>query len=233
MQTGHFAEDLTIDPAILDDNRSGDVEQAQTTPTTTIAAAIPRRIPVEHSRSPVRDAHRHSRQHDPKRPVQVGRLPAKISKVSVVVDNRPKKRASRSTPELGRKNVSLPTFRAQFSALPVEERLQFLSWLFEGALSHCLHTPPRRDTAPTSRSQHTSQNAQTVDAGLTPSSRKGLPWCEEEGRLLVKLREEENLAWSEVTKRFGQKFTGRSQGSMQVYWSTKLRKQQPCTAKNV
>ncbi|CAG8205534.1 unnamed protein product [Penicillium salamii] len=221
IQAGHFAKDLTIDPAIPDDNRSRDVELAQTTPTTTIAAAIPRRIPDEHSRSPVRNAHHHSRQHDPQRPVKVGQLPAKISKVSVVVDNRPKKRARWSTLELGRKNVSLPAFRAQFSALPAEERLQFLSWLFEGALSHCIHTPPRRDTVPTPRSQHTSIIAQAIDAGL--SSRKGLPWCEEEARLLVKLKEE-NLAWSEVTERFGQKFRGRSQGSLQVYWSTKLRK---------
>ncbi|CAG7923607.1 unnamed protein product [Penicillium olsonii] len=223
MHTGNFAEDLAIDPAILDDNRSRDVELAQTTPTTNIAAAIPSRIPAEHSRSPVRDAHHHTRQHDPRRPVKVGQPPAKISKVSVVVDNRPQKRARRSTLELGRKNISLPAFRAQFSALPAEERLQFLSWLFEGALSHCIHTPPRRDTVPTSRSQKTSINAQAIDAGLT-SSRKGLPWCEEEVRLLVKLKEEENLAWPEVAERFGQKFRGRSQGSIQVYWSTKLRK---------
>lgn len=223
MQTGHFAEGLTIDPAILDDNRSRDVELAQTTPTSTIAAATPRRIPAERSPSSVRDAHHHSRQHDPKRPVKVGQLPAKISKVSVVVDNRRKKRARRSTLELGRKNVSLPAFRAQFSALPAEKRLQFLSWLFEGALSHCIHTPPRSDTVPTSRSQHTSMNGQAIDAGLN-SSRKGLPWCEEEVRLLVKLKEEEDLAWPEVAERFGQKFRGRSQGSIQVYWSTKLRK---------
>ncbi|CAG8135378.1 unnamed protein product [Penicillium olsonii] len=188
IQAGHFAEDLTIDPAILDDNRSSDVELAPTTPTTTIAAAIPRRIPVEHSRSPVRDAGHHSRQHDPNMSVKIGQLPAKISKVSVVVDNRPERRARRSTLELGRKNVSLPAFCAQFSALPAEERLQFLSWLFEGALSHCIHTPPRRDTVPTPRSQHTSMNAQPIDAGLT--LRKGLPWCEEEARLLVNLKEE-------------------------------------------
>jgi hypothetical protein len=45
----------------------------------------------------------------------------------------------------------------------------------------------------------------------------------EEGRLLVKLREEQNLAWSEVLKHFTQRFPGRSKGSIQVYWSITLK----------
>jgi hypothetical protein len=149
---------------------------------------------VKHSRSPVRDSHRHSRRHSTRRSAKAGRLPTKISKVSVVIDNRPKSRASQATPELGCKNVSFPTLRAQFSALSVEERLQFLSWLFEGALSYCLHRPPRREKVSTSRSQHAGESAQAGEIGCTPSSRKGLLWSEEEIRLLVKLREEENLA---------------------------------------
>ncbi|KOS44611.1 hypothetical protein ACN38_g4460 [Penicillium nordicum] len=40
-----------------------------------------------------------------------------------------------------RSSVSYPTVRAQFSALSVEDRLEFLSWLFEGALSHCISRP--------------------------------------------------------------------------------------------
>lgn len=233
-ETGHFPEDPTIDPAILNNNTSRDLEHAQTTGTTPVAAAIPGRMSVEHSRSPVRDSHRHSRRHDTRRSVKAGRLPAKISKVSVVIDNRPKSRASQSTPELGCKNVSFPTLRAQFSALSVEERLQFLSWLFDGALSHCLHRPPRREKVSTSRSQHAGESAQAGEIGCTPSSRKGLLWSEEEICLLVKLREEENLAWSEVTEKFSQKFPGRTQGSIQVYWSTKLGKRQSLpTAKSI
>jgi len=50
------------------------------------------------------------------------------------------------------------------------------------------------------------------------SSRKGKPWALEEGRLLVKLREEQNLAWLEVLRHFTQRFPGRSKGSIQVYW---------------
>lgn len=44
-----------------------------------------------------------------------------------------------------RSSVSFPIVRAQFSALPVEDRLEFLSWLFEGALSHCISTPLSTD----------------------------------------------------------------------------------------
>jgi hypothetical protein len=47
----------------------------------------------------------------------------------------------------------------------------------------------------------------------------------EENVLLVNLREEQNLAWPEVTRLFAQKFPGRSKGSLQVYWSTTLKNQ--------
>lgn len=36
---------------------------------------------------------------------------------------------------------SLPLLRSQFLDMPVEERLQFLSWLFEGSLQRCFPTP--------------------------------------------------------------------------------------------
>jgi hypothetical protein len=60
-----------------------------------------------------------------------------------------------------------------------------------------------------------------------------LSWSDEEADLLVKLREEEILSLPEVTERFGQKFPGRSQGSLQVYWSTKLGKRHLSTIQDV
>jgi hypothetical protein len=65
-----------------------------------------------------------------------------------------------------------------------------------------------------------SPSTELVDAQHTPYMRKGLLWSEEEVSLLVKLREEQNLAWSEVTRQFAQKSARRSKGSIQVYWST-------------
>ncbi|QQK41887.1 MYB-like [Penicillium digitatum] len=51
--------------------------------------------------------------------------------------------ASRSNKGLHRRSsVSFPIVHAQFSALPVEDRLEFLSWLFEGALSHYISQIP-------------------------------------------------------------------------------------------
>lgn len=54
--------------------------------------------------------------------------------------------------------------------------------------------------------------------------RIGLPWSVEENRLLLEARGEGNLAMPEVIKRF-ENFPERSKGSIQVHWSTKLRKQ--------
>ncbi|KAJ5981937.1 hypothetical protein N7451_012037 [Penicillium sp. IBT 35674x] len=82
-----------------------------------------------------------------------------------------------------------------------------------------------QDEVSTPRSEHTNTSAGMAGAKCARSSRKGLKWSAEEDRLLVKLREEEKLAWPEVTKRFGQVFPGRKQGSLQVYWSTELSKQ--------
>lgn len=55
-------------------------------------------------------------------------------------------------------------------------------------------------------------------------SRKGKPRSMEEERLLVKLREEQNLSWSEVIEQFEGKFPGRSKGSIQVFWSTTIKR---------
>ncbi len=56
------------------------------------------------------------------------------------------------------------------------------------------------------------------------SSRKGMPWSPEENKLLAELKGEKGLPWSTVTKLFSAQYKGRSQGSIQVYWSTNLKK---------
>ena len=89
------------------------------------------------------------------------------------------------------------------------------------------------DTTPVPSSQHASVDAKSVNMGRAPCSRKGLSWSDEEIDLLVKLREEENIPWSELTEQFGQKFPGRSQGSLQVYWSTKLGKRPSSPVRNI
>ncbi|CAG8092239.1 unnamed protein product [Penicillium salamii] len=236
-QTGDLPNDTAIDPAILDDHHFSAMEQTQATESLPDVATCPGRSSAENSRFSDKDASFHGRQHKPKRIVKSGRQPSKINNVSVVVESRPKTRTGRPSQGVSGKNVSFSIVRAQFSALSVDDRLQFLSWLFEGALSHCLTTPSSTNDAAASRciskqdedmapkSTHLGTRAEIIDTEHTRSSRKGLRWSVEEDHLLVKLKEKENLAWSEVFKRFGQKFPGRSEGSIQVYWSTTLRKQ--------
>ncbi|GIC84197.1 uncharacterized protein Aud_000011 [Aspergillus udagawae] len=69
------------------------------------------------------------------------------------------------------------------------------------------------------------ERAPTLDSSNMPhlSSRKGMPWLAEEEDLLVKLRREQGLPWSDVVKLFSEKYSGRTQGSIQVYWSTHLK----------
>ncbi|CAG8019175.1 unnamed protein product [Penicillium salamii] len=236
-QTGLLLKEAAIDPAILDDHHFPAMEQTQATEPLPDVATCPGRSSAENSRLSDKDASFHGRQHKPKRIVKSGRQPYKTNNLSVVVESRPKSTTGRPSQGLGRKNVSFSIVRAQFSALSVDDRLQFLSWLFEGALAHCLTTPSSTNDAAASRSisnqdenmtpksKHLGKGAEKIDGEHTRSSRKGLRWSVEEDHLLVKLKEKENLAWSEVFNRFGQKFPGRSEGSIQVYWSTTLRKQ--------
>ncbi|KAJ6004599.1 hypothetical protein N7540_012968 [Penicillium herquei] len=134
----------------------------------------------------------------------------KTNKVSVVVDNR-----------LDRKNNSFLATRAQFSALAIEDRIQFLSWLFEGAVSYCTSLPsnPNDVSTPGSPSdqdkllspvlKESGLNGEAHHTGNAAPSRKGLKRLEEEDSLLKRLRLEQKLPWSEVYREFSQKFHGR------------------------
>ncbi|KAI2735145.1 hypothetical protein DTO013E5_9486 [Penicillium roqueforti] len=216
--------DATIDPAILGDYHFRDIEQTPARKDTDVV------VPSRSSDKTVR-----GRSMRPK--MKPRRQWSKINKVSVVVDNRHVNRTGRSTRANGPVKMSFSILRDQFSSLPVEEQLQFLSWLFQGALSQCLHASSSADGASAlgsiSGEEETSTpppaqpfaGANVVDIQHPGSSRKGLPFIPEEDRLLVKLRKEDALTWSEVIKRFSRKFPGRSKGSIQVHWSTTLRKQ--------
>ncbi|KAL4899377.1 hypothetical protein BDW74DRAFT_171554 [Aspergillus multicolor] len=102
--------------------------------------------------------------------------------------------------------------QSQLTSLPLDDRLQFLSWLFEGALSRCM---------PGTTCPEMEQNP-VVCRGVQRRSRKGMPWSAEEADLLVKLRKDEGRTWSEVVRLFSKEYPGRSQGAIQVFWSTTL-----------
>ncbi|KUM61395.1 hypothetical protein ACN42_g5710 [Penicillium freii] len=222
--------DATIDPAILGDYHFRDIEQTPASKDTCDVVA-----PSHSSDKTVRGR---SMRPNSQRALKPGRQRSKVNKVSVVVDNRHINRTGRSTRANGAVKMSCSILRDQFSSLPVEEQLQFLSWLFQGALSQCLHASSSADSESAlgsiSGEEETSTpppaqpfaGANVVDI-QHPGSRKGLPFLPEEDLLLVQLRKEDALPWSEVIKRFSRKFPGRSKGSIQVYWSTTLSKQLP------
>lgn len=204
--------DATIDPAIVDDFHFRDIEQTPARKETSDAMA------ARSSNKTVRGRSK------------------RLNSQNAMKPRQQRSQTGRSTRANGPVKMSFSVLRDQFSSLPVEEQLQFLSWLFQGALSQCLHTSTSTDGAsalgfigegPSTPPVQLLPDANLVDIEHPSTTRKGLSSSAEEDRLLGKLRQEENLTWSEVIERFSQRFPGRSKGSIQVHWSTKLRKQLP------
>ncbi|KAI2694603.1 hypothetical protein CBS147333_8670 [Penicillium roqueforti] len=230
-QNGELPNFETIDPAILNDHASAVAEQAQRTLSIAGIATHPEEFPAESIRSQNKVSSLQHRRNS-KGMVDTGCQTSKIKKGSGSRQRHTRNGSARPKKGSGhRQSISFPTVRAQFSALSVEDRLQFLSWLFEGALTRCSSAPSSAAGAsPSSQCDeitdgcdHTSLNTQVVDAEHT-SLRKGLPWSVEEDHLLIKLRDKQNLAWPEVVKQFSREFPGRTEGSMKVHWSTALKK---------
>lgn len=219
-----FPKDFTIDPAILGESRSQSKDQdfAEPVPDCT----------THRARSPIGDCPLSKDDGRPRgkrrRSTGPGRPSSKVNKVSVVIDNRRKENPKRLSRETNTTKASFSTIQAHFSAAVAEDRLQFLSWLFEGALSRCF--PPNIAASSTETTESSSRMENTPSALCF--SRKGLLWSAEEDRLLLELKEEENLTGAEVIRRFDQIFPGRSPGSIQVHWSTKLSKRRSSLAKN-
>ncbi|GIJ84993.1 hypothetical protein Asppvi_003848 [Aspergillus pseudoviridinutans] len=106
----------------------------------------------------------------------------------------------------------------------------FLTFLPDAVDRLPSHVQPR--SAPdrpvcTKRAPHPSSKARAVEKGnvqlaprQTQNPRKRKPWLPEEEELLVELRRNRGLPWSTVTRLFSDQYPGRSQGSIQVYWST-------------
>ncbi|RAL07842.1 uncharacterized protein BO97DRAFT_438042 [Aspergillus homomorphus CBS 101889] len=97
-------------------------------------------------------------------------------------------------------NTSFPALRTHFLSVSTNERLEFLSWLFDGALPRCLvDLDPKmlkdQDQMPACDMDHLSNFHRHCGA-----SRKGKPWSSEEESLLLKLRRYEKRPWSEVAR---------------------------------
>ncbi|KAL2801562.1 hypothetical protein BJX63DRAFT_198520 [Aspergillus granulosus] len=126
---------------------------------------------------------------------------------------------------------SFTALRSHFESLPPDDRLQFLSWLFEGALQRCISEPSlaarkEGEVQATGRSSYRHKIRRNPGArrSIQGTSRKGMPWSTEEKALLLRLRKEEKRPWAEVTRVFSKEYPGRSPGAIQVFWSTTLSK---------
>ncbi|KAL4914954.1 hypothetical protein BDW62DRAFT_133601 [Aspergillus aurantiobrunneus] len=152
------------------------------------------------------------------------------------------KRKARHSDEGARKRSRVPSLsgvdsftalRSHFVSIPIDERLQFLSWLFEGALPRY-----QSDFSPTvckagdvrkasrlslSSSYGIEQDRHDCGEGKV-SLRKSKKWSSEEANLLLELRGDGKRTWTEVTRLFSERYPGRSPGAIQVYWSTTLSK---------
>lgn len=228
-ETRQISITATIDPEILNHYDSPDAGHAIATECIAGSAVGPDENPEEPSRIRSKASPSQRRRRNPKRQMSEKCQSSKTTKSSIAAKRQTKKSSGRH--RMG----SFLAVRSQFENLSVEDRLQFLSWLFEGALSHCVSTPLGAD--PDSSSSciskpgievtydcgSMSSNTELAEAQYTPSTRKGLSWSLGERQLLVKLREQQNLGWPEVVQRFSEKFPGRSKGSIQVYWCTTLK----------
>jgi hypothetical protein len=122
--------------------------------------------------------------------------------------------------ESHRGEASFATLHSHFLSAPPDDRLQFLSWLFEGTLARCIpdlgvdkgideeddHLPPRKHRR--SARQFKPRVAFTGD----------------EDCLLRRLKRQ-NLPWSVIYQKFTEAFPagGRSEAALQTRYSTRLK----------
>ncbi|CAI7640385.1 unnamed protein product [Penicillium manginii] len=137
-----FASYLTIDPAMLEDHHLRPGEQQSTTKSAPTWTTRQAGSSVDNCSSATDGGSSRGGRCQTPKVTDHGRRSSKIQKFSVVIDSRQMGKRGKSSRRPGHQEASLSTILAQFSTLEVEDRLQFLSWLFEGALSRlkmCLH----------------------------------------------------------------------------------------------
>lgn len=220
------ASDLAIDPAMLEDHHCRDGEQQDTTEIAPTCTTHQEEFRADNLPSAENDGRCRGRRCRTRKENDYGRRSSKIQKVSVVIDSHQMGKRRKSTRKPGHQEASLSTILVQFSALRAEDRLQFLSWLFEGALSRCLPGPGEANTKKprTLPSDDVSPSRTESASADSCPSRKRSRYSTEENRLLIQLKGE-GLAWREVIARFDESFPGRSPEAIKVHWSTKLSKQ--------
>jgi len=110
-----------------------------------------------------------------------------------------------------------PVLSAHFLSVTLDARVKFLSWLFHRT-SSCVMARPT--------CEHGNVRSTSPSPPPLGISRKGKPWSTGEKDLLLELRGQ-RLHWPELTSRFSKVYPGRSQGSIQVFWTREGAKHRP------
>jgi hypothetical protein len=226
---GSSAKDvIPIDPAILEEDnvreKNGDKKFALGSPgslhpTSPTSPALHGHAQIIEDSAPVSDANSDTQG-----------LPSKKRLSDKIDCDTPRKQCRKDS--LSPKDQQC-TLYSCFSAAPLHERLDFLAWLLRTGLSESLSAAS--DELPSTRVKTAdpcikpaqSQNrrpraARNRVCRTSTESRKGKPWEPDEIKLLVQLRQD-GLPWSMIARRFEERFPGRSQGTIQVYWSKNLK----------
>ncbi|CRG82661.1 hypothetical protein PISL3812_00005 [Talaromyces islandicus] len=105
------------------------------------------------------------------------------------------------------------------SRMPIEDRLQFVSWFCEGALTQIMPDPNLAlSPNPASTAKRSRKSGRS-----SSKPRENKPWKPEEKALLRQLKKEEHLSWSAIEERFAEKFPKRKIGAIKLHWYTKLK----------
>lgn len=100
------------------------------------------------------------------------------------------------------------TLRSHFQTTPLDGQVEFLSWLFQSALSPYIGQPlDIRQTEATGSPRPTEHSASR--------------YSPDEDAFIVKLRNQK-VAWKEIEEQFAQNFSYRARSSLQVHYCTKL-----------
>ncbi|KMU75878.1 hypothetical protein CISG_10413 [Coccidioides immitis RMSCC 3703] len=108
---------------------------------------------------------------------------------------------------------SFAALRSHFLSLPLDERLQFLSWLFEGALASC--TPESNESARSAVRKDSRQETEQTRPERGEGRKGQKRWSAEEDARLRGMMEERR-SWSEIEKCF----PGRTESALRQRQST-------------
>jgi hypothetical protein len=104
------------------------------------------------------------------------------------------------------------TLRSHFQTTPLEGQIEFLSWLFQSALSPYMAQPLNIGQTEATRPPQATEHSATR-------------YSPDEDAFIVELRNRK-LTWKEIEEQFAQKFSYRGRSSLQVHYCTKLKRKE-------